>query len=61
MTTTAAGPILAIDLGKDKCVACLYDRAGGGPRPPCARRHPHQSPGRKNSTGLDFRRIIDGA
>ena len=25
--TTAAGPILAIDLGKYKCVACLYDRA----------------------------------
>src|SRR4051812_40979467 len=23
----AAGPILAIDLGKYKCVACLYDRA----------------------------------
>src|SRR5262249_46334845 len=35
MTTTAvksapaAGPILAIDLGKYKCVACLYDRATG--------------------------------
>jgi transposase len=32
MTTTAvkapaAGPILAIDLGKYKCVACVYDRA----------------------------------
>jgi transposase len=30
MTTTvptAAGPILALDLGKYKCVACLYDRA----------------------------------
>jgi transposase len=26
-TATAAGPILAIDLGKYKCVACLYDRA----------------------------------
>jgi transposase len=25
--TTAAGPILAIDLGKYKCVACVYDRA----------------------------------
>src|SRR6476659_9163239 len=24
---TAAGTILAIDLGKYKCVACLYDRA----------------------------------
>jgi transposase len=24
---TAAGPILAIDLGKYKCVACVYDRA----------------------------------
>jgi transposase len=24
--TTAAGPILAIDLGKYKCVACVYDR-----------------------------------
>ena len=26
-TPTAAGPILAIDLGKYKCVACAYDRA----------------------------------
>lgn len=26
-TATTAGPILAIDLGKYKCVACLYDRA----------------------------------
>ena len=26
-TATAARPILAIDLGKYKCVACLYDRA----------------------------------
>jgi transposase len=26
-TATAAGPILAIDLGKYKCVACAYDRA----------------------------------
>jgi transposase len=27
VATTAAGPILAIDLGKYKCVACVYDRA----------------------------------
>jgi transposase len=27
MTTTPAGPILAIDLGKYKCVACLYRSA----------------------------------
>jgi transposase len=27
MSTTAAGPILAIDLGKYKCVACLYRSA----------------------------------
>jgi hypothetical protein len=26
-TPTAAGTILALDLGKDKRVACLYDRA----------------------------------
>jgi hypothetical protein len=26
VTPTAAGTILAIDLGKYKCVACLYDR-----------------------------------
>jgi hypothetical protein len=25
--TTAAGPILAIDLGKYKCVACVYRSA----------------------------------
>jgi hypothetical protein len=25
--TSAAGPILAIDLGEYKCVACLYGRA----------------------------------
>lgn len=34
MTTTvptAAGPILAIDLGKYKCVACVYDRATAAP------------------------------
>jgi len=28
-STTAAGPILAIDLGKYKCVACVYDRKTG--------------------------------
>jgi transposase len=27
VSATAAGPILAIDLGKYKCVACSYDRA----------------------------------
>jgi transposase len=29
VTTTAAGPILAVDLGKYKCVACVYDRTTG--------------------------------
>jgi transposase len=28
-TTTAVRPILAIDLGKYKCVACIYERATG--------------------------------
>lgn len=37
-TTTAAGPILANDLGKYKCVACAYD--------PRRRRLPHDDTSR---------------
>ena len=33
-TATAAGPILAIDLGKYKCVACLYRAAANDPTVP---------------------------
>ena len=38
--TTTAAPILAIDLGKDKSVACVYDPATAqGSSPPSAPRY----------------------